>query len=117
MRLLIACATSACLWPVAAGAAEPMPPKDIQSGFFNGQPFTAATPSNVQFRMVATPDGKITREPVGKAGAKGEGTWKLTKDGFCTSWSGAKSNCFRLIASGGKWSVMAGSTLVAIWTK
>ena len=28
--------------------------------------------------MVFTADGKMTREPLGKTGVKGEGTWKLS---------------------------------------
>ena len=52
----------------------------IQSTFFNGQPFTSSTMSNVKFKMVFTPDGKMTREPVAKTGAKAEGTWKLSKE-------------------------------------
>lgn len=92
--------------------------KDIQATFFNNQPFTAATPSKVKYKMIFSPDGKVTREPLGKAGVKGEGTWKFTKDGFCTSWKGSKANCFRVVPSGeNKWSVMQGSTVMAIWTK
>ena len=98
-------------------AADVMAPKDIQASFFNGQPFTASTPSNIKYTMTAMPDGKITREPVGKAGVKGEGTWKLSKDGFCTAWKGSQSNCFRLLAGDKTWSVMKGTTLLAVWTK
>jgi hypothetical protein len=94
-----------------------MKPKEIQEAFFNGQPFTASTPQKVKYKMVFTSDGKMTREPLGKAGGKGEGTWKLSGDGFCTSWKGAKSNCFRLVAGENKWSVMQGTTAIAIWTK
>ena len=68
--------------------------------------------------MVFTADGKMTREPIGKAGAKGEGTWKLDKDGFCTTWKGSTANCYRLITAGdNKWSVMKGTASVATWTK
>ena len=98
-------------------AGDLVPPKDIQATFFNGQAFTASTPANIKYTMTATPDGKIMRDPVGKSGVKGEGTWKLTKDGFCTAWKGSKSNCFRLITGDKKWSVMAGTTAVAFWTK
>jgi hypothetical protein len=100
-------------------AATVLAPKDIQATFFTGQPFTAATPSNVKFKMVFTADGKVMREPVSKTGgAKGEGTWKLTNDGFCTTWKGSKANCFRVITAGdNKWSVMKGTTVVATWTK
>jgi len=93
-------------------------PTEIQSTFFNGEAFTSSTPSNVKFKMVFTADGKMTREPAASSGAKGEGTWKLTKDGFCTTWKGSKANCFRVLTAGDKkWSVMKGTTVVATWSK
>jgi hypothetical protein len=99
-------------------AAEKLAPGDIQSTFFNGQPFTASTLSNVKFKMTFTADGKMKRQPMG-TGPKGEGTWKLSKDGFCTTWNGSTlSNCFTLVSAGdNKWSVLKGSTVQAVWTK
>ena len=108
--VLVAGATPAC--------AQRLAPNDIKTTFFNGQEFTAATPSKVKFKMVFTPDGKASREPLGKAGAKGEGTWKLDQHGFCTSWKGSAPSCYIVLPSGqNKWSVMKGSTLMAVWTK
>ena len=106
--------------PVIAAPAPParLAPADIQKSFFNGEPFTAATPSNVIYKMVFIADGKVKRDPVGKAGVKGEGTWKLDKSGFCTAWKGSKPNCFVLVTTGeNKWSVMKGSTVIAVWSK
>jgi len=82
---------------ITPALAAVLAPNEIQATFFNGQPFTSSTPSNVKFKMVFTADGKMTREPVAKTtGVKGEGTWKLTKDGFCTTWKGSAANCFRV---------------------
>ena len=103
---------------IAPALAAVLAPSEIQATFFTGQAFTSSTPSNVKFKMVFAADGKMTREPVAKTGAKGEGTWKLTKDGFCTTWKGSKANCFRILTAGdNKWSVMKGTTVVATWTK
>jgi hypothetical protein len=103
---------------IAPALAAVMAPAEIQATFFNGQPFTSSTPSNVKFKMVFSADGKMTREPLAASGAKGEGTWKLTKEGFCTTWKGAKANCFRVLTAGdNKWSVMKGTTVVATWSK
>ena len=99
-------------------AASKLTPAEIQATFFNGQQFTAATTSGVTFKMVFTPDGKVTREPGGKVGAKGEGTWKLSKDGFCTAWKGAKASCFTLVnVDKNRWSVVRGATTIAVWSK
>jgi hypothetical protein len=103
----------------AAAPAAKLTPQQIQSTFFNGQPFTAATNSNVKFKMTFSADGKMKREPAGgNGGAKGEGTWKLSKEGFCSTWKGAAANCFTVVSAGdNKWSVLKGSTILAIWSK
>ena len=95
---------------IAAELCGGLAPNEIQATFFNGQPFTASTP-NIKYKMVFTADGKMTREPAGGAGAKSEGTWKLSKDGFCTTWKGSKANCYRIETAGdNKWSVRKGTT-------
>ena len=103
-----------------AGFADPvakLAPADIQSTFFTGQPFTAATTSNVKYKMTFSADGKMKRVPVG-SGSKGQGTWELSKDGFCTTWSGSKPSCFTVVTAGdNKWSVLKGSTILATWSK
>jgi hypothetical protein len=92
-------------------------PNEIQATFFSGQPFTASA-TNIKYKMVFTADGKMTREPIGAGGAKAEGTWKLSKEGFCTTWKGSKANCYRIETAGeNKWSVRKGTTAVATWTK
>ena len=119
--LLQRCLAAAALVALAANgvlAADKLAPNDIQSTFFNGQPFTASTTSDLKFKMTFTADGKMKRLPIGK-GTRGEGTWKLSKDGFCTTWGGQTiANCFTLVTAGdNKWSVMRGSTIQAVWTK
>ena len=113
-------AACAVLLTTTVAAAQParLPPSEIQTTFFNGQPFTASTLSNVKYKMTFLADGKMKREPIG-SGNKGEGTWKLSKDGFCTTWAGSTlSNCFTLMSAGtNKWSVMKGSSIQAVWTK
>jgi hypothetical protein len=99
-----------------------MAPSDIQATFFTGQSFTASTPSGTQFKMNFTSDGKMTREPLGRSGYKGEGTWKLNAHGFCTSWKREKAICFTVIPSGeNKWSIQKSggtiATTIAVWSK
>jgi hypothetical protein len=116
MRVLLL-AAAAIIGSTMPAASELLAPAEIQAAFFNGQPFTAAA-ANVKYKMVFTPDGKMTREPIGSAGSKNEGTWKLSKDGFCSTWKGSKANCYRVQTAGdGKWSVVKGTTVVATWTK
>ena len=124
MRLSIAGALCALLTASSVAAAQPaapagkLAPTDIQTTFFDGQPFTSSTPQNIKYTMVFSADGKMTREPLGKAGVKGEGTWKLSKDGFCTTWKNSPANCFTLVSAGdNKWSVLKGNSIIGTWSK
>ncbi len=120
--IVLSTAAVAASPPPAAAAAKPtgtpkLAPADIQTTFFDGKPFTATTPSNLKFKMTFTADGKIKRQPIG-TGNRGEGTWKLSEKGFCTSWKGGKDSCFTVAAAGdNKWSVLKGSTIMATWSK
>jgi hypothetical protein len=118
MRAAVPGVAIAVLAVTAVFAAAKLTPKEIQTEFFDGKAFTAATTSGTKFKMTFTPDGKITREPQDKAGAKGEGTWKLSKEGFCTSWKGSAAICYTLVnVDKNKWSVVKGATTVAVWSK
>jgi len=117
MRAIVAGAV-AVLIAGSAFAATKLTPKEIQTEFFDGKSFTAATTSGVKFKLTFTADGKVTREPQDKSGAKGEGTWKLSKEGFCTSWKGSAQNCYTLVnIEKNKWSVVKGAATVATWSK
>jgi hypothetical protein len=110
-------AAVAVLASIAPAFAAALTPNEIQATFFNGQAFTASA-TNIKYKMIFSADGKMSREPIGGGGSKGEGTWKLTKEGFCTTWKGSQPNCFRILTAGdNKWSVVKGTTVVATWTK
>src|ERR1700674_4248067 len=83
----------------AATAATKLTPAEVQSTFFTGEPFNAATPSGVKFKMTFSADGKAKRAPAGKGGAKSEGDWKLDDNGYCTTWKGVKPNCFTVMTA------------------
>ena len=118
MRAMLAGVALAALLTGAALAASKLAPKEIQTEFFDGKAFTAATTSGTKFKMTFSADGKVTREPQDKAGAKGEGTWKLSKDGFCTTWKGSAANCYTIVnVDKNKWSVVKGAATVAVWSK
>jgi len=118
MRAVLVGMSVAALFSGAALAASKLTPKEIQTEFFDGKSFTAATTSGVKFKLTFTADGKVTREPQDKAGSKGEGTWKLSKDGFCTSWREKSSTCYTLVnVDKNKWSVVKGAATVAVWSK
>jgi hypothetical protein len=118
MRVTLALATVVVAMSGIALAAQKLTPKEIQTEFFDGKPFTAATTSGTKFKMTFSADGKVMREPQDKAGQKGEGTWKLSKDGFCTTWQSKTPTCYTLVnVDKNKWSVVKGATTVAVWSK
>ena len=118
MRAMLAGIALVALLTGAALAASKLAPKEIQTEFFDGKPFTAATTSGTKFKMTFAADGKVTREPQDKAGQKGEGTWRLSKEGFCTSWREKSSTCYTLVnVDKNKWSVVKGAATVAVWSK
>jgi hypothetical protein len=117
MRAAVAAVAALVTFDVALAASK-LTPKEIQTEFFDGKTFTAATTSGTKFKMTFSGDGKVTREPQDKAGAKGEGTWKLSKDGFCTTWKGSAANCYTIVnVDKNKWSVVKGAATVAVWSK
>jgi hypothetical protein len=102
----------------AAMAATKLTPAEIQSTFFTGQTFNAATPGGVKFKMTFTADGKAKRVPTGKGGVRSEGEWKLDADGYCTTWKGSQQACYTVVAGDkNKWSVMRGAVVMATWSK
>jgi hypothetical protein len=103
---------------ILAAPAARLSADDIQATFFNSQQFTAATPFSVKYKMMFTADGKMKHEPSSGGGAKGEGTYKLSKDGFCRTWKGAKENCFTVVSAGeNKWSVLKGTAIIPTWSE
>jgi hypothetical protein len=119
MRARIAGILACALLPAAAAsAATKLTPAEIQSTFFTGEAFNAASPSGVKFKMTFTADGKAKRAPAGKGGSRSDGEWKLDDNGYCTTWKGGKQNCFTVVANDkNKWSVMKGAAVVAVWSK
>jgi hypothetical protein len=122
MRLTSLVTAALLLETGAAFGGAPMAPNDIKATFFNGQPFTAATPSGTKFTMTFTPDGKMTRAPRAQPDKKDVGTWKINSTGFCTSWERKKQNCFTVIpGNDNKWSIQQVATTiavtVAVWSK
>src|SRR5689334_13156351 len=118
MRILAFAAIASAVTIGTALAAQKLTPKEIQSEFFDGKAFIAATTSGTKFKMTFAPDGKVVREPQDKAGQKGEGTWKLSKEGFCTTWQSKTPTCYTLVnVEKNKWSVVKGATTVAVWSK
>ena len=117
MHVLAGVAVAALLIS-AALAATKLTPKEIQTEFFDGKPFTAATTSGVKFKLTFASDGKVTREPQDKAGAEGRGDLEAVEGRLLHHWKGSAANCYTLVnVDKNKWSVVKGAATVAVWSK
>ncbi len=72
-------------------AADKLTPDVIKTTFFNGQEFTAATPSGLKFKMVFTQDGKVTRTPAGNYGPKARAPGRSPRRGSAPPGRGTNS--------------------------
>jgi hypothetical protein len=108
------CGASPAFGPLSREQAHP---KEIQTEFFDGKTFTAATTSGVKFKMTFTARRQGDARAAGQVRAKGEGTWKLSKEGFCTSGRAARRTATRCQHRQNKWSVVKGASTVATWSK
>jgi hypothetical protein len=54
---------------------------------------------------------------MGPGGSKGQGTWAVSGEEICMTWAGVQPDCFVLQKKAeNEWSVIRGSTEVAVWS-
>ncbi len=105
--ILVAGAASA----MAAGA--PLTPSQIKSTFGTGKPFSAASADGrAKFWFTFNADGSAQAVPKGrKSGA--HGTWRLSKNGYCTQWGTGAEHCYTIDKTGSQFDVRDGGTVIA----
>ncbi|MDQ0468927.1 hypothetical protein [Labrys wisconsinensis] len=101
----------------AVHAAEFLTPDQIKTTFVTGVPFTAETLAGKARTITLKADGSA--EVVSKGQKKGEtGKWRLSTDGYCSTWGKGTENCFLIKKVGKKYAVMtAKKEVVAHWSK
>lgn len=108
-----------CLAIPANGADKPhlLTPAEIMATFATGVPFTATAPSGKVFMITLKPDGTAQNVPKGKKKGK-TGKWRLSDDGYCTSWEKTAENCYKIRQIGTTYEVVTpGDVTVAHWSK
>jgi hypothetical protein len=93
--------------------------------FLNGVPFVAvlSTESSragygaLKFRMIFSPNGTMTREPI-SGGHSGQGTWRMLGNDICMAWKGASEYCysFQKVAES-RVEILRDSTTQAVWMR
>lgn len=106
-----------CCLTTFAAAAKTMSPDEIKSNFATGAGFSSTSPSGARFVLVLKADGTATRTPKrGKAATPG--TWRPSKDGYCSKWSSGTENCYTIQQDGTKYTVLdSHGKVAAVWTK
>ncbi len=101
----------------AAAATTALSPDAIKATFGNGVPFSSTSPSGARYTLTLKPDGTAARAPK-QSKAPTPGKWRLSKDGYCSTWSSGKENCFTIQQNGTKYSVLdSHGKLAAVWSR
>jgi hypothetical protein len=101
--------------PLTAVAAAALTPREIGATFATGTPFSSTTPSGTSYSIVLKSDGSASRTP-SRSNTAIAGTWRLSTDGYCSTWGKSAENCYRVEKDAGRYKVLdkSGST-VAYW--
>jgi hypothetical protein len=101
----------------ATQAAEFLTPDQIKTTFGTGVPFVAETLAGKARTMTLKVDGSA--EVVSKGKKAGEtGKWRVSADGYCSTWGKGTENCFLIKKAGKKYAVMTTKkAIVAHWSR
>ena len=107
--------TALFCFPLQAMAAAALTPAEIQATFATGTPFSSTTTSGTAYSIVLKTDGTASRTPR-RSKTPITGTWRLSKDGYCSTWGKSAENCYRVERGAARYKVLdrSGST-VAYW--
>jgi hypothetical protein len=110
--LLIVATTSCFTLPALAAA---LTPKEIQTTFGTGTPFSSTTPTGTTYTIVLNSDGTASRTPK-KSKTAITGTWHVSKDGYCSTWGKGSENCYKIEKDKDRYRVLdKHGSLVAFW--
>ena len=101
----------------AADKAHLLLPAEITSTFATGVPFAATAPSGKMIMLTLKPDGTAQATPKGKKKGK-RGKWRLSDDGYCTTWEKSSEHCYKIRQNGAGYDVLnISGIIVAHWAK
>ncbi len=101
----------------SAAAAGALSPSQIQSTFGTGKPFSAVSASGRSaFWFTFNAAGSALAVPKGqKSGVSG--TWRVSKDGYCSTWGTGAEHCYTIDGNGPQFDVRdPGGALIAHFT-
>jgi hypothetical protein len=103
----------------SAMGAEFLTPDEIKAKFATGTPFTATSASGTAKTITLNPDGSATVKSQGKKKSASEsGKWRLSTDGYCSTWRKGTENCYLVKPAGKQFDVLtAKKVVIAHWSK
>jgi len=106
-----------CCSALPAVAANPLPPQQIKATFGTGDVFTATSSGGTVYHIVLKPDGGASRTPKNSSAAV-VGTWRLSDNGYCSTWGKNPESCYTIQQSGTKYTVLdKKGSVAAHWSK
>jgi uncharacterized protein with FMN-binding domain len=89
----------------ATAASGPLSPKEIQSTFGTGKPFSATSASGRStYWFTFNSDGSALAVPKGRT-TGASGAWRVSSDGYCSTWNGGSEHCYTIDKNGSKFDV------------
>src|SRR5437899_102597 len=95
----------------AVQAADILTPDQIKATFITGVPFTAEAMGGKTKTITLNPDGSAKIVAKGKKTGQ-TGKWRLSTDGYCSTWDKGTENCYLIKKSGTKYDVMTPKKVV-----
>ena len=91
--LLVSLMLSWATLPSLAAANATLSPDEIKAAFGTGKPFTATSASGTKiFSFTFNPDGTALEVQKGNKGISGK--WRVSSNGYCTTWGTGVEHCY-----------------------
>src|SRR4051794_9828070 len=86
----------------AVQAADFLTPDQIKETFITGIPFTAEAVGGKTKTITLNADGSAKLVAKGKKAGQ-TGKWRLSTDGYCSTWNKGSENCYLIKKAGAKY--------------
>ncbi len=116
--LLISALAMVAVTSLPVMAATPLTPDQIKTTFGTGSPIHGvAMPGGRRYSLTLGTDGTATMTMLNDKSVQ-TGTWKVSKDGYCSKWGSKTEHCYTVQPNGKQFDVLNhAGTVIARWTK
>ena len=99
-------------------AANPLSATDITSRFATGTTIKGTSiPGGAAYELMLAADGSATMRGLHGDKSTRDGTWRVSKAGYCATFAPAAERCFAIVKNGKAYDLIdGGGKVVARWT-